>query len=153
VSQNRAAVHPLESAAFPRRTPIADQRQCFGDETLLESLLWEAGFHDVRTRRISRIIRFAADTPFLQLNAIALVGMSGAGKAMDDRERKRVADAIATDSESVRNRYADGSDIAFELSTNLAKASIKGGIKIRIRRRVEIYRLRAKDGVQCREKH
>ena len=98
--------------------PIEDQRQCFGDGALLESLLWEAGFHDVRTRTISRIIRFAADTPFLQLNAIALVGMSGAGKAMDHRERKRVA----TDSESVRNRYTDGSDISFELSTNLAKA-------------------------------
>jgi hypothetical protein len=41
---------------------------------------------------------------------------------MDHRERKRVADAIATDSESVRNRYTDGSDIAFQLSTNLAKA-------------------------------
>jgi hypothetical protein len=57
-----------------------------------------------------------------QAAAMALVGMSSAGKAMDETERKRAADAIVSESETVRGRYTDGSELAFELSTNLAIA-------------------------------
>lgn len=102
--------------------PVEDQRHGFGDAGLLQLRLAEAGFRDVSVRVITRIIRFPASTPYARLNAMALVGMSAAGKTMDERERRRIVDAIATDSESVRERYSDGSAIAFELSTNLAIA-------------------------------
>src|SRR5205085_9008420 len=60
--------------------PIADQRHSFGDAAPLEALLRDAGFHDVQSRTISRLMRFDADTSFVRGNAMALVGMSAAGR-------------------------------------------------------------------------
>ena len=101
---------------------IADQRYSFGDAAPLEALLRDAGFHDVRSRTISRTIRFNDGAPFLRLNTMALVGMSAAGKAMGDQERNGVVDAILSESAPVLQSYSDGSGLAFELSTNLATA-------------------------------
>ena len=53
---------------------------------------------------------------------MALVGMSAAGKQMDDEERMRFVDTIVRESKPVHERYTDGSEMAFELSTNLATA-------------------------------
>jgi len=53
---------------------------------------------------------------------MALVGMSSSGEAMDEEQRKRVVDVIVNESELVRQRYKDGSELAFELRTNLAVA-------------------------------
>ena len=101
---------------------IADQRYSFGDAAALEALLWGAGFHEVRSRTISRTIRFRDDAPFLRMNTMALVGMSAAGKNMDDQERKRVVEEIVSESAPTLEPYSDGSELAFELSTNLATA-------------------------------
>jgi ubiquinone/menaquinone biosynthesis C-methylase UbiE len=101
---------------------IADQRYSFGDAPALEALLRDAGLHDVRSRTVSRTIRFSDDAPFLRLNTMALVGMSAAGKGMDDQERKRVVEEIVRESAPALQRYSDGSEIVFELSTNLATA-------------------------------
>ena len=101
---------------------IDDQRYSFGDAAPLEMLLQDAGFHKVRLRTISRTIRFDDGEPFLRLNAMALVGMSAAGKTMGDQERKRAVETIATESAPVLHAYTDGSGLAFELSTNLAVA-------------------------------
>lgn len=101
---------------------VVDQRHSYGDAAVLEALLREAGFSQVRPRIISRIIRFPADTWFLRGNAMALVSMSAAGKAMDEPARKPAVDAIVSASKPVRERYADGPEIAFELSTNLVTA-------------------------------
>ncbi len=59
---------------------------------------------------------------FLRLNAMALVGMSAAGKTMDDEERKRIVATIVGGGAPVLQRYANGSGTAFELSTNLVTA-------------------------------
>jgi ubiquinone/menaquinone biosynthesis C-methylase UbiE len=101
---------------------IADQRYSFGDPALLAALLQEAGFHDVRLKRLSRTIRFDEGAPFVRLNTMALVGMSAVGKAMSDQERQGVVDAIVSESVSVLQPYTDGSRLAFELSSNLATA-------------------------------
>jgi len=101
---------------------VADQRYSFGDAAPLEALLRDAGFRDVRSKTMSRTMRFAEGAPFLRLNAMALVGMSAAGKAMGDEERRRVVDAIVGDSAPVLQRYAAGSGVAFDLSTNLVTA-------------------------------
>lgn len=101
---------------------IVDQRHSLGDAASLEGLLRSAGFDEVRSRTISRTIRFEPGTPFLRLNTMALVGMSAAGKAMSDEERKRVVETIVRESAPVLQRYTDTSAIAFELSTNLATA-------------------------------
>lgn len=101
---------------------IADQRHSFGEAGPLEALLRAAGFHDIRVSTISRTIRFADVEVFPRMNAMALVGMSAAGKTMDDQERKRVAETIASESAPVLRAYSDGSGLTFELSTNLATA-------------------------------
>ncbi|MER8825060.1 methyltransferase domain-containing protein [Mesorhizobium sp. M0938] len=101
---------------------IADQRYSFGDAAALEVLLRDAGFHGIRSRTISRTIRFKDGAPFLRLNTKALVGMSAAGKGMGDQERKRVADEIVSESAPALQPYSDGSELAFELSANLATA-------------------------------
>jgi hypothetical protein len=53
---------------------------------------------------------------------MALVGMSAAGKAMDDEERKRTVEAIIDESAPVLQDHTDALGLAFELSTNLAIA-------------------------------
>lgn len=112
----------LRQVAERRLGAIADQRYGFGDAAPLERLLRDAGFRDVRSKTVSRTIRFDDGALFLRLNAMALIGMSAAGKAMDDQERKRAVDAIVSESTPVLRSYADGSGLAFELSTNLATA-------------------------------
>jgi ubiquinone/menaquinone biosynthesis C-methylase UbiE len=101
---------------------IVDQRHSFGDAATLEALLKVAGFHEVRVRTVSRTIRFNRDVHFERMNAMALVGMSAAGKAMSGDERMRAVDAITRESTSPLQSYTVGSKIVFELSTNLATA-------------------------------
>lgn len=101
---------------------IADQRYSFGTADPLEALLRDAGFREVQSRRLSRTIRFKDGTSFLAMNAMAFVGMSAAGKAMSDDERKAVVEAITHDSEPVLKSYSDASGLAFELTTNFAAA-------------------------------
>jgi|SRR5688572_27359721 len=102
--------------------PVADQRYGCGQAGPIEGLLREAGFSEVRTKTISRTIRFEESEPFLRLNTMALVGMSAAGKTMDDQKRKRVIEVIVNDSAPVARSYNVGPVLAFELSTNLATA-------------------------------
>jgi ubiquinone/menaquinone biosynthesis C-methylase UbiE len=101
---------------------IADQRYSFGEAAPLEALLRDAGFHEVRSRIVSRTIHFGEGVPFLHLNTMALVGMSSSAKELGDQERKRVVEAIVSGSAPVLQPYTIGSGLAFELSTNLATA-------------------------------
>ncbi len=114
--------HELRRIAERHLGPVADQRHSFGDAAALEALLRDAGFQEVRSRTITRIVRVDADSWLFRGNAMALVGMSAAGKAMDGPERHRVAGLILSDSEPIRRRYTNGSQIEFELSANLAIA-------------------------------
>jgi SAM-dependent methyltransferase len=102
--------------------PIDDQRYNFGDAAALEALLRDAGLRDVRSRTVSRTLRFEDSPSFLRLNAMALVGMSSAGKEMDEPARARAVEAIAGDSAAVARSHTDGSVLTFEMSTNLATA-------------------------------
>lgn len=114
--------HDLRRVAERRLGPIADRRHGFGDAAPLETLLRDAGFHDVRVRTMSQTIRFADGAPFLRMNTMALVGMSAAAKAMSNEERMGAAGTIASESAPVLQRYSDGTGLAFALSTNLATA-------------------------------
>jgi ubiquinone/menaquinone biosynthesis C-methylase UbiE len=112
----------LRRVAEHQLGPIADRRHGFGDAASLEALLRAAGFARVRSRTVSRVMRFGLDTPFLRLNTMALVGMSAAAKTMTDEQRKRTVETIVGESAPVLRRFADASGIAFELSTNLTMA-------------------------------
>ena len=104
---------------------IPDQRYSFGDAILLERLLRDAGFRDLEVKTVARTIRFDDGEPFIRLNTMAFVGMSSSGKAMSDDERKRVIENIIEESAPVVQRYTDGGELAFELSTNLAIAKAR----------------------------
>lgn len=113
----------LRRVAERRLGPIADQRHSFGDADKLAALLKGAGFADVRVKAEAQTIRFEDGAPFLRMNTMALVGMSAAGKAMADAERKAVVDTIVGESAPVLAAFRDGANgLAFELSTNLALA-------------------------------
>jgi ubiquinone/menaquinone biosynthesis C-methylase UbiE len=114
--------HELRRIAERHLGSIADQRYSLGDPAPVEQLLRDAGFRDVRSRTITRTIRFAADHPFARLNAMALVGMSAAGKGMDDAARKRTVEAIVAESVPVVQTYTDATGLAVALSTNLTTA-------------------------------
>ena len=101
---------------------VTDHRYALGDATLLERLLRDAGFHDVDVKTVARVIRFDEGEPFIRLNTMAFVGMSTTGKAMSDDERKRVMEDIINESAPVLQQYSDGSELTFELRTNLATA-------------------------------
>lgn len=102
--------------------PISDRRHGFGEAGQLEALLRDAGFEDVQLKRLSRTIRFEDGAVFIRLNAMALVGMSGASKDMGENERERALMEIVRDSAGVLEAHTDASGFAFQLSTNLATA-------------------------------
>jgi hypothetical protein len=113
----------LRSVAERHLGPIADQRYSFGDAAALEALLRDAGFENVQSSTLSRTIRFEDGAAFVRLNTMAFIGMSAAGKSMNERERKRASETIVTESAPVLQGYSDASGTAFELSTNLATAT------------------------------
>ncbi len=112
----------LRRIAERRLGAIADQRYSLGDAAALEASLRDAGFHDVRSQVVTRTLRFDADTPLLRMNAMALVGMSDAGRQLSDEERQRMVDAIVDESAPVLQAYADGPGLAFGIGSNLATA-------------------------------
>jgi SAM-dependent methyltransferase len=102
---------------------IVDPRYSLGDGMPLEALLRDAGFQNVQSTKIARGIRFEDGAVFLRLNAMAFIGMSAAGKSMNDEERKAAVEAILADSAPVLERYSDAWGTTFEASTNLATAT------------------------------
>lgn len=112
----------LRQVAEQRLGAISDRRHGFGDAAAIEALLRDAGFKEVRSKVLSRTIRFEVGAPLLRLNAMALVGMSAADKAMTDQERKELVEKVVGDSVPIQQAYTDGSTLAFEVRTNLATA-------------------------------
>ena len=102
--------------------PISDRRHSFGEAGPLEALFRNAGFRDVRSRTLSRTIRFADGAVFIRLNAMALVGMSGVSRDMGDDERERALTAILRDSAAVLEAHTDETGFAFQLSASVATA-------------------------------
>lgn len=115
-------VRDLRSVAEQHAGPIVDRRHSFGEAGPLEALLRDVGFHDVRSKVVSRTIRFDDGSVFARLNAMALVGMSAASKEMSDEDREQTVAAIVRDSAELVSSYTDDSGLAFELKTNVATA-------------------------------
>lgn len=115
--------HELDLVAERFLGAVDDTRHRFGDGDALARLLSDAGFTDVRVEPISAETRFALDARTLaRLNAMAVIGMTAAGKAMSDAERAEVADAIVEASLPEVARYTDDGTITFRTSANLATA-------------------------------
>jgi SAM-dependent methyltransferase len=102
---------------------VDDARHSFPDADALARLLTDAGFADVQVDPTSHETRFELDPAVLaRLNAMAVIGMSAAGKAMSDAERAETASAIVDASLGAMARYVKDRVIAFRTSANIATA-------------------------------
>ena len=102
--------------------PIQDQRHAFGDAEALAQLLSGAGFADVRVDTVSVPCRFDDGAQFLRMNAMALIGMSGARPG--EAERERLLEVIATESADAARPFAEGQILVCEMHANLAVARV-----------------------------
>jgi ubiquinone/menaquinone biosynthesis C-methylase UbiE len=135
VAGGRLAVstwRPDEELPFPRELravaerqvgPIVDRRHSFGESGPLEALLEAAGFRGVRSKTVTRTVRFEDGSVFVRLNAMALVGMSASSSDLSDEERARAVETIVRDSADVVAPYTTDDGLAYEISTNVATAT------------------------------
>jgi ubiquinone/menaquinone biosynthesis C-methylase UbiE len=112
----------LRSVAERHVGHINDARHSMADPSPVEAALREAGFHNVRSTRVGRSIRFSDGSTFVRLNAMALVSMSAAGNNLGDDERQRTVAAIVRDSAEVVRLHTDGDGFVFEIGTNVTLA-------------------------------
>lgn len=112
----------LRSVAEAHLGPISDRRHSLGDPGPLEAALRDAGFHDVRSKRLARTIRFGDGSTFVRLNAMALVSMSAASSTPGDEERQRLVATICRDSAELVRRHSDARGFAYEIGTNVTLA-------------------------------
>jgi ubiquinone/menaquinone biosynthesis C-methylase UbiE len=119
-------LHQLRIVAEQLVGPIRDRRHSCGDPGSLEAALREAGFRDIRSKRLVRTIRFVDGNTFVRLNAMALVGMSAQAASLGYTERQSMIEAIAGDSAEILRRHSDPGGFSFDIGTNLtlAKRSI-----------------------------
>jgi ubiquinone/menaquinone biosynthesis C-methylase UbiE len=110
----------LQAVAERHLGPVVDQRYAFGDGGQLATLLKDAGIGDVTVETVTRTLRFDDGAMFVRLNAMALVGMSAAAKAMTDDARTATVSAIVRDSAEVLTAFSDGAAAVFDISSNVA---------------------------------
>lgn len=109
-------------AAEPRVGKFTDERFGLTDGDL-QAHLRAAGFREVRMERLSRRVTLGDPGTFLRMNAMAIVGLSGAGKGLDDPAREKLVAAIAEDSARTCAQYLAGGQLSFEAATNVAIAA------------------------------
>lgn len=112
----------LHRVAEQHLGPMGDARYGYGDAAALETLLTDAGFQDVRVETVSRTVRFADGMVYVNMNAMALVGMSPRFASTTPEQRGELIAGIVQDSAGLLAPYADGAGIAFTVSTNVATA-------------------------------
>jgi len=98
---------------------IHDQRYAFGDGQALKRLLAGAGFSRVEVDEVSQVSRFPAGD-FVGMNAMALVGMSGA--RLQGEEQERVLELIRVESMDAVRPFLEGDTLVCELRSNIAVA-------------------------------
>lgn len=121
--EESALLHQLRRVAERHLGPIVDGRHRMGEAGPLEDLLREAGFRDVRSKRVSRTVRFDDAALFVRLNAVALIGMVPASKSFSDEERDRIVAAIERDSAELVRVYTDEAGVAYDLGANFVLAT------------------------------
>ena len=112
----------LNAVAERHVGPIVDSRHSFGDADALEALLVEAGFRDVTVETFAHDVQFGDGGLFARLNAMAVIGMTDRGKAMNEAERGELAGRIAAESQEVIGRATKNGVFVLPLTTNVAIA-------------------------------
>jgi ubiquinone/menaquinone biosynthesis C-methylase UbiE len=110
----------LQRVAERHVGPIHDARYAFGAPDALKELLANAGFREVEVETTSLVCRFDEGKQFVQMNAMALLGMSGA--QIGDEERERLLELVVAESLEATRRFFDGESLACEMRANVAAA-------------------------------
>jgi ubiquinone/menaquinone biosynthesis C-methylase UbiE len=116
-------LHELRGIAERHIGHVDDRRHSLGEPGPLEAVLRDAGFHDVRSKRYARQIRFRDGSVFARLNATALISMSAQAGALDNEARQRVIETIVRDSAELVGRNTDEAGFSFEIGTNVVVAA------------------------------
>lgn len=98
--------------------PVLDKRHAFGEAGALEALLAAGGLRDVRVKTVSHTLRFDPASEFVRLNALALVGMSGAAEA----RRDELLATIVAESAAVASRFTEAGALTLLTRSNVATA-------------------------------
>lgn len=115
-------LHRLREIAERHVGSIDDRRHSLGEPGPIETVLDDAGFQDIRSRRLSRTIRFIDGSAFVRLNAMALVSMSATSGMLDDDARQRLVATIAHDSAELVRLHTDEAGFAYEIGMNVVLA-------------------------------
>jgi hypothetical protein len=110
----------LQRVAERELGPIHDQRYAFADAQALEDLLTAAGFRDVDVHEEAIVSRFTDGAEFVRMNAMALVGMSGA--QLPEEGRERVLAAISDEGWRATREFQQGAALLCEMRSNVAVA-------------------------------
>jgi len=114
----------LNVIAEQRIGAIDDSRHSFGDAALLERVLIDGGFDDVRVESVTHDVRFADGGLFARLNAMAVIGMTEKGKTMPEPDRVELAGKIAADSQPFINEHSIDGAFVLPLSANIATGRV-----------------------------
>lgn len=91
----------LNAVAERHVGPITDSRHGFGDRGSLQQLVADGGFTDVVSDTLTHDVTFQDGALYARLNAMAVIGMSDAGKGLDEAQRGQLAERIAAESAEV----------------------------------------------------
>jgi ubiquinone/menaquinone biosynthesis C-methylase UbiE len=117
-------LHRLREIAERHVGPIDDRRHSLGDPGSIETALGDAGFHDIRSKRLSRTIRFTDGSAFVRLNAMALVSMSATSGTLDDDTHQRLVATVTHDSAELVRLHTDDAGFVYEIGTNVVLARV-----------------------------
>jgi ubiquinone/menaquinone biosynthesis C-methylase UbiE len=102
--------------------PVDDRRHSFGDANAVMALLREAGYRNVESRSVWRTVRFDDGLVFVRLNAMAMAGMSAAGKDLLEDQRAAKVDAIVRDSAALVKANSDSAGFKYDLGSVVVTA-------------------------------
>jgi ubiquinone/menaquinone biosynthesis C-methylase UbiE len=114
----------LRAAAERHVGPVDDRRHSLGDPSEVEELLRSVGLRDVRSRTQTRTIRFQDGMTFVRLNAMALVGMSAAGKDATDADRERLIEVVVTESTPIVKQNTGSAGFSYDIGTNVTTGKV-----------------------------
>jgi ubiquinone/menaquinone biosynthesis C-methylase UbiE len=120
--QDNSAILELNNIAERHIGAIVDSRHSFGNPETLRALLADHGFQEADVDTFTHDVRFPDGALFARLNAIAVIGMTDTGTAMDESERDKLAGRIAAESREIISRFTKDGEFIFSLATNIATA-------------------------------
>jgi SAM-dependent methyltransferase len=120
--EEMAVLRELRAIAERHVGHVSDRRHSLSDGDELRRILLGAGFNDVRVTSVTKTIRFQEGTTFVQLNAVALVGMSERAQDLSSEARLAAVGTIVAESRDLIAAQTDASGFAYEIGANVAMA-------------------------------